>query len=174
MQHQRFQRFDFFFFIQPCTTQSLLLKKKLFGKHYGKTSIFFPFPIIFCSLPKIIFNFSVIFILLSANAFNLEQPRSLRFVKELTHYHTMLHFHALKIYSCGKHCEKRRNCLLQAISPFLTFSILYGIYFSFYWNFKMSPAMCFNLDQSKILSSGNGLTHSHTMTPFDTPGKQAF
>ena len=29
----------------------------------------------------------------------------------LTHYHTMLHFDALKIYSCGKHCEERRNCL---------------------------------------------------------------
>ena len=29
----------------------------------------------------------------------------------LTHYHTMPHFDTLKIYSCGKHCEKRRNCL---------------------------------------------------------------
>ena len=29
----------------------------------------------------------------------------------LTHYHLMPHFHALKIYSCGKHGEKRRNCL---------------------------------------------------------------
>ena len=29
----------------------------------------------------------------------------------LTHYHTLRHFDALKIYSCGKHCEKRRNCL---------------------------------------------------------------
>ena len=29
----------------------------------------------------------------------------------LTNYHTILHFDALKIYSCGKHCEKRRNCL---------------------------------------------------------------
>ena len=28
-----------------------------------------------------------------------------------THYHTMPHFDALKIYSCGKHCEKRRICL---------------------------------------------------------------
>ena len=25
-----------------------------------------------------------------------------------------------------------------------------------------------------ILSFGEGLTHSHTMTPFDAPGKQAF
>ena len=50
----------------------------------------------------------------------------------LTNYHIMLHFDALKIYSCGKHCEKRRNCLQQAISPFLTmFSTLYGTYFSF-------------------------------------------
>ena len=30
----------------------------------------------------------------------------------LTHYCTMPHFDAVKIYSCGKHCEKRRNCLL--------------------------------------------------------------
>ena len=31
-----------------------------------------------------------------------------------------------------KHCEKRRNCLLQAIAPFLTiFSTQYGTYFSF-------------------------------------------
>ena len=31
----------------------------------------------------------------------------------LTHYHTMPHFDALKIYSCGKHCEKRRNCQIN-------------------------------------------------------------
>ena len=29
----------------------------------------------------------------------------------LTHYHTIPHFDALKIFSRGKHCEKRRNCL---------------------------------------------------------------
>ena len=50
----------------------------------------------------------------------------------LTHYHTTPHFDALKIYSFGKHCEKRRNCLKQAISPFFTmFSTLYDTYFSF-------------------------------------------
>ena len=42
----------------------------------------------------------------------------------------MQHFDALKIYSCGKHCEKRRYCLEQAISPFLTMlSTLYSTYF---------------------------------------------
>ena len=51
--------------------------------------------------------------------------------------------------------------MLQAISPFLTmFSILYGTYFSFLMHFKMSSAIRFNLDQSKILSSGDGLKPS--------------
>ena len=37
------------------------------------------------------------------------------------------------------------------------FSTLYGTCFSFYMNFKMMSAICFNLDQSKILSSGNNI-----------------
>ena len=46
----------------------------------------------------------------------------------------------------------------QQIYPFLTmFSTLYGSYFPFYMHFKISSAIFFNLDQSKILSSGNGL-----------------
>ena len=62
------------------------------------------------------------------------------------------------MYSCGKHREKRRNCLLHAISPFLTMlSTLYGTYFPFEMHFKMSSAICLNLDQCKVLSSGNGL-----------------
>ena len=38
------------------------------------------------------------------------------------------------------------------------FSTLNGTYFPFYMHFKLSSAICFNLDQSKILSSGNGLS----------------
>ena len=37
------------------------------------------------------------------------------------------------------------------------FSTLYSTYFSFQKRLKMSAAICFNLDQSKILLSGNGL-----------------
>ena len=49
----------------------------------------------------------------------------------LTLYYTIPHFDALKIYSCQKHCEKRRNCWLNAVSPFLTtFSFLYGTYYT--------------------------------------------
>ena len=46
-------------------------------------------------------------------------------------------------------------------------------------HFKMSSAVCFNLDQSKILLSGNGLTHevehnkSFTLSPLLTT-KEAF
>ena len=29
----------------------------------------------------------------------------------VTHYHTIPNFDALKIHSCRKHCEERRNCL---------------------------------------------------------------
>ena len=127
---------------------------------------------------------------------NVFKSFSLTFVKSqccvFTHYHTMPHFDALKIYSCGKHCEKRRNCLQKASSPILTmFSTLHGTYFLFQMHFKMSFAISFNLDQSKILSSGNGLksslftrksnyvhdlrlAHSHTMTPFDASGKEGF
>ena len=65
-------------------------------------------------------------------------------LNELTHYHTMPRFDTLKMYSCGKHCEKRRT--------------LYGTYFSFLMHFKMSSAVSFNLNQSKILLSGNGLS----------------
>ena len=44
-----------------------------------------------------------------------------------------------------KHCDKRRNCLKQAISPFLTtFSTLYGTYFPFLMLFKMPSAIPFN------------------------------
>ena len=32
----------------------------------------------------------------------------------------------------------------------------------------------FNLDESNILAFGNELTHSHTMTPFDTLGNKPF
>ena len=49
--------------------------------------------------------------------------------------------------------------LKQANSPFLTmFSTLCGTYFPFSMHFKMSSAICFTLYQSKILSSGNGLS----------------
>ena len=41
------------------------------------------------------------------------------------------------------------------------FSTLYGTYFSFQKYFKMSYAIRFNLDQCKILSSGNGLSDQH-------------
>ena len=54
--------------------------------------------------------------------------------------------------------RKRRKYCLPAISPFLTMvSTLYDTHFPLQMLFQMSPAICFNLVHSKILSSGNGL-----------------
>ena len=39
---------------------------------------------------------------------------------------------------------------------------------------KLLCATTLNLDKTKVFSTGIQLTHSHTMTPFDAPGKQAF
>ena len=65
----------------------------------------------------------------------------------LTHYLTIPHFDAPKIYSCGKHREKGEIACNKAISPFFTmFSTLNDTYFSFQMRSKMLSAICFNLD----------------------------
>ena len=61
-----------------------------------------------------------------------------------------------------KYCGKMRNCSLRAISPFPTDLCSRHIKTRAClgkgeMQFKMSFALCFSLDQSKILSSGNGL-----------------
>ena len=42
---------------------------------------------------------------------NTDLDRSVLLRSNLTHYHTMPHFDTFNACSCGKHCEKRRNCL---------------------------------------------------------------
>ena len=49
-------------------------------------------------------------ILLKRGKTLFNQYNILLFGRELTRNHTIPHFDALKIRSCGKHCEKRRNC----------------------------------------------------------------
>ena len=68
---------------------------------------------IFFTLPYTHFCFSVPFDLLSANALNLDWSKILSSGKEVT-VNPLPHdtaFDALKIYNCGKLCEKRRNYL---------------------------------------------------------------
>ena len=40
--------------------------------------------------------------------------------------------------------------------------------------FDIMSLFAAELEEAKIRISGKGLTHFHTMTPFDAPGKQAF
>ena len=111
------------------------------------------------TLPKTKSSFSFTFNLSSANALNLDHSKNLLFGKELTHHHTkVLHFDPLKIYSYGKHCEKRRNCLQTSNSSF-SHNVFYTIPHLFFllMLFKLSSAISLKLDQSKILSPGSAL-----------------
>ena len=75
-----------------------------------------------------------------------------------------------------KHSGKTRKCWLPAFSPFPTmFSTLPKTKFQF---FILHLFCCLRMlsiwTSLRFLSFGKDLTHSHTVTPFDAPGKQAF
>ena len=59
--------------------------------------------------------------------------------KRLTHYHTRQHFDAVKIYSCGKHCEKRRN---SCNKQFLLFSHCFLPYMALIFHFQCTLKCC--------------------------------
>ena len=61
----------------------------------------------------------------------------------LTCYHIILHFDALNIYSCNKQFLLFSQCLRPFMAPLI-------------FHFKCT-LICFHLDQSKILLSGNGI-----------------
>ena len=63
---------------------------------------FSPFPTMFSNLSKPVISTYSIFHLLSVEAFNLDKTKMFSFDKGLTHYHTLPHFDALKIYNCRK------------------------------------------------------------------------
>ena len=76
----------------------------------------------------------------------------------LTHSHIMTLFDAYGKEAFRKHCGKRRNCSLRAISPFPTmFSTLSKTEIIIFVTFNFSSANAFTLVWSKILSSVNGL-----------------
>ena len=70
----------------------------------------------------------------------------------------MPYFDALKIVAVENILRKGEiACNKQFLLFSQCFSSLYGTYFSLSMYFKLSSAICFNMDQSKILSSGNGV-----------------
>ena len=69
----------------------------------------------------------------------------------LTHSHSMTPFDAPGKQAFWKHCGKRRNCSLRAISPFPTvFSTSLNNSLPFSSNLKLSFAKSFDLEQCKI------------------------
>ena len=92
----------------------------------------------------------------------------------LTHYHTMLHFDVLKMYSCGKHFEKRRNSLEQAISPFSQ-CFLPNMALIFHFKCTLKYRLQFvSIWPSLKLSSGNELTLFQTSPGFYVSAVQVF
>ena len=76
-----------------------------------------------------------------------------------TLYHTIMTFSNPKTEGFRKHCGKRRKCWKPAFSPFPTmFPTFPKTNFNFSFTFILSSANAFNLDQSKILSFGKGLS----------------
>ena len=93
-----------------------------FWKHCGKEEIarqeqFLLFQQCFLLNQITVSPFLDIFDIIPLFAAELEEPKIAIWGKGwtnfnvLTHSHSMTPFDALKIYSCRKHCEKRRNCL---------------------------------------------------------------
>ena len=101
----------------------MTLNKNSFENIVGKKRkcwkpAFSPFPTMFSILRYINFKFSITFILLSANAFNLGWSKILSFGKELNPYQTNPCFYMSAVQVFLEQCGKRRNCLSRAISPF--------------------------------------------------------
>ena len=74
-----------------------------------------------------------------------------------------------KVIQTGrKDCGKRRNCSLRAISPFPT------VFSKGLFPRGVKRCHCVGMGEMNLLDGVYLLTHSHTMTPFDAPGKQGF
>ena len=103
------------------------------------------------------FNFSAEFNLLSANAFNLYQSKHLSFWKGFSSEINPFPNKPWVFFTCQwyKHCGKRRNCSLRAISPFPTlFSTCLENFLPFSSNLKLLSADSFRVEGSKICRFG--------------------
>ena len=92
------------------------------------------------------FQFFSHFTMSPTNTFNV-----IDFRYPLTHSHTMIPFDAPGKQGFRKHCGKRINCSLRAISLFPTvFSTYLDNFLPFSSNLKLSSAKSFSLEMSKI------------------------
>ena len=69
--------------------------------------------------------------------------------------------------------EKEKLLVTSNFSFFHNVSYHFHELFAIFMKFEIVVCKLFQFGREENLSFGKGLTHSHTMTPFDTPGKQA-
>ena len=145
--------------------------------------LFFPiiFSTLFPNLSEIRIIICVTSKLSSANSFNLEKSKCWSYVLvnqsflfkwsrltlfliekvlvlvKLTLSQTIPGFYVSVVQAFWKHCGKRRNCSLQAISPFPTvFSTRFKNFLTFSSNLKLSSANSLSFEKSKICRLGKG------------------
>ena len=112
------------------------------------TSIFSLFPYYFLPYNRKAAPISAVLKLWFPNALSWDKAKIFHL---LTHSHTMTPFEACGKQAFGKHCGKRRNCSLRAISPFPTvFSTHLDNLLAFLSNLKLSSANSFSFEESKI------------------------
>ena len=107
----------------------------------------------FSTLSKTNQNICVTFTLLSANAFNLAESKTLSFGKEFTLSQTIPGFYLSAVKIFLKYCGKRNFSFSHSVSTLLV------NFQPFSSNSKLSYANAFSLEESKILLFGKGLTH---------------
>ena len=133
------------------------LKKKALENTVEKkmlvTSIFFFFQQCFLLCQREIIILAA-FNLSSANAFNLISLKILSFGNGLTLSQTSPGLYVSAALGFWKHCGKRRNGLLP-ISPLISvFSTLLEKFLLYSSNLKLSSAISFSLEESKICCLG--------------------
>ena len=107
--------------------------------------------IVFYVLVSIDRGHTVLALSICSSVFSCWLPKALTLAKFLTLSQTSPGFYVSAVQTFQKHCGKRKNCSLRAISPFLTvFSICMGNFLPFSSNLKSLSVKSFNLEESKF------------------------
>ena len=121
-------------------------------------------PGIFPVFQKADSKFSKVFYLFYANTFHSDEPKICSCEKESIIKSSLFNSfpnkpcfsHICSTEVFRKHCGKRRNCLLRAISPFPTVFSTHLEFLLFSLNLKLLSANSFSLEESKICCLGKG------------------
>ena len=138
------------FFFSPHHSHYFLIKC------WDRIFTFFFFFKLICSYTSLQISFKTMRYHTGKSSFDIDLMW-IHFFNSLTLSQTSPGFYVFVVQVCWKHCGKRRNCSLRAISPFHTvFSTYLENFLTFSLNLKLSSANSFSLEELN-LSFGKGL-----------------